>query len=272
VYLDEKDATRAKQMADWTRLDLEHQYHIVRGMESTTKQAVTIKYPRTNSPTTQDACTMALIYIAERSMAATEFLSRGTYEQCISVYNYIGFNRAMAPPFTMQVAAAILLQKIYPQRLYSLVMIDPPFWVKGVLNLFHPFLSESIQQKIQLVNGIPERESVFSSDTVTIDVPDAPKLLRVEGSLTEPVSLDHFLSDVPFFYLYDMVPCTRTITETELQLDAISHTMPDSVGGGGGTGGPSSSLVEQASNLWGNWTSTFSTGTSYAPADSETTK
>lgn len=228
------------------RSDMEKQYHILRGMDNKC-QAVMIKYPRTISGTTEQSYLMAQIYMAERSTATTEFLSRGKYERSVAVYDYIGFDRAMSPPFAMQVVAATQMQRIYPERLQTLVMIEPPFWLKGVLGLLTPFLSESITQRIQLASGMAEREQVFTSTTLSVEPTHATALIRTDGQLSTPVSLDHFLVDLPFFYVYDMLPCTREVTVAELELDKLSHTMPET--------GPS--LAEQASNLWGTWTSPF---------------
>ena len=117
VYLDsEDDETKAKEMAELIRLDMSCQNHILRGRDRD-QQVVMIKYPRTLANTTEEAYVTAQFYMAERSTAATEFATRGKKERSVAVYNYLGFDRSMSPPFTMQVAAATKLQKMFPERL-----------------------------------------------------------------------------------------------------------------------------------------------------------
>jgi CRAL/TRIO domain len=281
VYLNDEDETRARQMARWIRSDMERQYHILRGVDGK-KQAIMIKYPRTsitmsstglaadaaeaNATTTTStnqqrkqqqqnddddddaasAYVMSQIYMAERSTAATEFLTRGRHERSVAVYNYIGFDRSHSPPFAMQVSAATRMQKCFPERLQTLVMVEPPLWLRGVLTMLTPFLSESITERIKWASGEEEREQVFSSEPLSVGVENATPLLRPTGGgkLTEPVSLEHFLVDVPHFYVYDMVPCRREISQRERDLHHLAHTIPP----------PGPTLAEQASNLWGSWT------------------
>jgi CRAL/TRIO domain len=252
VYVDPEDEAKAQEMADLVRQDMERQFHILRGQDRY-GQSVMIKYPRTQSGTTEPSYVMAQIYMAERSTAATEFLTRGTKERSVAVYNYIGFDRSMSPGFSMQVAAATQLQQLYPERLQTLVFVEPPFWLKGLLGLLSPFLSESITERIQWSSEPQERETIFSkllgpnSEEYTIP------LLRKNGKLIDPVSLDHFLVDSPFFGTYDSWKCQRECTDEELQLHQLACTDKED-----GNSSATPSLSKQASSLWGSLSSSFS--------------
>lgn len=55
----------------------------------------------------------------------------------------------------------------------------------------------------------------------------ATPLLLSAGKLDTPVSLDHFLEDVPFYCLYDDVKCERSIEVEEQKLHQVSVTPPE---------------------------------------------
>jgi hypothetical protein len=248
-------------MAKLVKFDMGQQFHVLRGHDKY-KQSVVIKYPRTKGDTTQESYVTAQLYMAERSVAATEFSSRSLRERSVAVYNYVGFDRSKSPAFPMQVAAATQLQTMYPERLETLVFVEPPFWLKGILQLLSPFLSDTITKRILWATGRDEREATFGKLLDNDD--DATILFRKNGKLTSPVSLDHFLIDVPFFAVYDSVPCKRECTEEEIKLDSLAHQDPQKV----------ESLANQASSLWGSLNSSlvssFGGGTSSSEEETAT--
>ena len=61
-----------------------------------------------------------------------------------------------------------------------------------------------------------EKEEVFGQ---MIDAEHATPLLLKDGQLKTPVSLGHFLEDVPFYALYDDVKCERPIEPEEKELN-----------------------------------------------------
>jgi hypothetical protein len=149
----EEDEKRSQEIASLVESDLKRQYVVMRGQDRENR-SVMIKFPRTKTGTTEDSYVMAQIYMAERSIAVTELLSLGTEERSLAVYDYNNFDSSNAPPFTIQTAAATLLQRIFPERLETLVMVEPPFWLRGVLSLLNPFLSGSITERIKLASGV----------------------------------------------------------------------------------------------------------------------
>jgi hypothetical protein len=239
----------ARKMADLVRQDMEKQFHILRGNDQY-GQSVMIKYPRTKPDTTESSYVMAQIYMAERSTAVTEFMTRATRERSVAVFSYVGFDRSLSPGFTMQVAAATKLQQLYPERLETLVFVEPPFWLQGVLSLLHPFLSESITKRLVWATGSEEREKIFSSLLGPENNNHAIPLMRKHGLLKSPVSLEHFLVHVPFVGTYDSLTCEVNVTEEELQLDRTAFPLMD-----GDVG--KQSFSEKVSNFWGTLGTTF---------------
>ena len=142
------------------------------------------------------------------------------------------------------VSFAFLLTRLF---LKTLVMVEPPFWLRGVLSLLGPFLADSITERIKMATGMDERHAVFS-EQIKLSTDQATALMRKDGLLTNPVSLDHFLIDLPFCYVYDNVPCKRDVTPEEEQLHKVAHTLPDE--------GPT--IATQASSLWSSVASSFS--------------
>lgn len=251
-YEDPEDETRALDMADLVRSDMERQFHILRGQDKF-GQSIMIKYPRTKGGTTESSYVMAQIYVAERSTAATEYLTRGQRERSIAVYNYLGFDRSTSPGFTMQVAAATQVQQLYPERLQTLVFVEPPFWLQGILSMLKPFLSETVTERIQWATGQEQRSSIFLNVLGPDKEKSAIPLLHEDGKLTSAVSLDHFLIDTPFFGSYDSVPCSRQPTAEEVELNQISCTPgPDA-----GKNDLESTLSDKASALWGSFSNGF---------------
>lgn len=251
-YENPEDAPRALQMADLVRSDMERQFHIVRGQDKF-GQSIMIKYPRTKGGTIEDSYVMAQIYVAERSTAATEFLTRGQRERSIAVYNYLGFDRSTSPGFTMQVAAATQVQQLYPERLQTLVFVEPPFWLQGILSMLKPFLSETVTERIQWATGQEQRSSIFLNILGPHNEDGAIPLLHKDGKLESAVSLDHFLIDTPFFGSYDSVPCSKKPTVEEVELHRIACTPTPAED----KNDVESSLSDKASSLWGSFSNGF---------------
>jgi hypothetical protein len=139
-------------MAALVEEDLKKQLVIMRG-KGHGNRATMIKLARLQEGTTEKGYVLAQIYTADRSTAATEFLSMGREERSYAVMDYNGFGSKNAPPFQAQVTAATLLQKLFPERLQTLVMVEPPFWIRTVLTMLAPFLSDGITARIKHVTG-----------------------------------------------------------------------------------------------------------------------
>jgi hypothetical protein len=148
-----EDVERANEMAELIRADMARQYNVMRGHDKDNR-TVMIKFPRVKSGATEESYILTQLYMAERSTAATEFCSLGTQERSVAIYDYNGFDSNNAPPFQMQLNAATLLQKTFPERLGLVVMVEPPFWLRGLFSMISPFLSSSITERIKWASGV----------------------------------------------------------------------------------------------------------------------
>ena len=83
MYLSQDEEDKAKEMAELIRSDLNKQYHILRGQDDCGR-CVMIKYPRTIGGATEESYVLSQIYMAERSTAVTEFLTRGRHERSVA--------------------------------------------------------------------------------------------------------------------------------------------------------------------------------------------
>lgn len=127
---------------------------VVRGMDRDSR-AVAIKMPRTSSETNEEAFITAQLYIAERAIAATEILSEGIEEKVVAVFEFGDYSSSNAPPFRVMRAMAQILQRNYPERLSHLCILDPPFFMRTVYTLIHPFLRPDTKEKvIMLSDGV----------------------------------------------------------------------------------------------------------------------
>ena len=140
-------------MADLVRADMSRQYTVMRGHDQHNR-TIMFKFPRVKTGTMEDSYILSQVYMAERSTAATEFCSLGTQERSLAVYDFNGFESSNAPPFQMQLNAATLLQKTFPERLGMVVMIEPPFWLRTLFNMISPFLSTTISERIKWASGM----------------------------------------------------------------------------------------------------------------------
>ena len=93
------------------------------------------------------------LYIAERANACTEFMSRGRHEKIVAVFDFSTYKSAHAPPIKWQLSAIRKIQHMYPERLYKLILLEPPLWVRAVYHTLRGFLPTTTQGKIQLVNN-----------------------------------------------------------------------------------------------------------------------
>jgi hypothetical protein len=160
--IDEQYEQRAREMAALVEEDLRKQIVIMRG-KGHGNRATMIKLARLQEGTAEEGYVLSQIYTADRSTAATEFLSMGREERSYAVMDFNGFDSKNAPPFQAQVTAATLLQQLYPERLQTLVMVEPPFWLRTLLTMLGPFLSAGITARIKHATGEVRERKVLCS-------------------------------------------------------------------------------------------------------------
>jgi hypothetical protein len=184
--------------------ELKKQTMVVRGHDRDSR-AILFKGCRTESKTSEKAYTLAQIYLAERTIAATELLSKGKREKLLLVFDFQAYVSAHSPPFGVLRDSIKLVQLLYPDRVKHIFILDPPFWMRGVYTVLYPFIAIKTREKISLVSGNEQKESLLSE---YIDPQQAMPFMLSDGQLTSEIDVDHFLNRVPFHLLYDDVPVT----------------------------------------------------------------
>ena len=131
-----------------------------------------------------EAYLLAQLYVAERAIAVSEYhnntrhhdddddddsslLSKTTKKkknQKITVlFSFQSYSSSNAPALSTLTKSTVLLQQLYPERLQSLCILDPPFWMRATYNLIYPFLSEAVCSKVKLVSGSDAIEAMLTS-------------------------------------------------------------------------------------------------------------
>ena len=128
------------------------QQFFVRGQDQSSR-AVVVKMDRQSPETNQEAYALMQLYVAERGIACTEFLSKGTQEKVVAVMDYQNYSSSNAPPIMTMKDSLSRLQTNYPERLKTAIITEPPFWMRGIYNLLYPLLSEDTRQKVQMAYG-----------------------------------------------------------------------------------------------------------------------
>jgi hypothetical protein len=200
VEYDDTDdsASKAMQFRAAIESDLRKQAAFIRGSDKD-GHALLISRARLEPGTDDEEFVLAQIYLMERAIACTEFLTKGKLGKIVVVFDFGDFSASLSPSWSALKVITTILQHHYPERLYKLFVIDAPFWMRTTWNLLKPFVHEETQQKWVVGN---ESKEIFS-DLVSDE--NAMPFVVPSGKLSEPVDQKRFLEDVPFCYRYDDV-------------------------------------------------------------------
>ena len=196
---DEKDAELVEKLKTQIRSDIKKQHCYVRGKDKE-GHSLLIVHSRTDKHTVDEEFVTMLVYIMERAIACTEFLSRGRKEKLLVVLDFATFKSSLSPPMSGIKPLASILQSKYSERLKNLVIIDPPFWMRTMYGLIKPFLDPVTKAKFIVASGAKKKLEVIST---YINPEDAMPFMHPDGKLTGEVDLEQFLQKVPFHSLYD---------------------------------------------------------------------
>lgn len=159
--------------------------------DSPSRSAMVYKPPR-RSPTDareNEAYVMTQIYTAERAMACTQYLQGLMYEKrnhpddddtteeeeeeeeqqqqqrhhfdphhaesgkLLVLFSFDGYQSNQSVTTTAMKTTSTVLQRLYPERLYRLIMLEPAFWMRALMTLMYPLLSTDTTNKLRLVTG-----------------------------------------------------------------------------------------------------------------------
>lgn len=128
------------------------QVFVVRGADRESR-ALAIKMKRTSPGTMREAFLTTQLYVVDRAIACTEYLSRGVNEQIVAVMDFDGYSSSTAPPLLTLKETVTCLQDIYPERLKTAIITEPTFWMRGLYNVLYPLMSDDTRGKIQMAYG-----------------------------------------------------------------------------------------------------------------------
>ena len=132
--------------------DMKSQPVIMKGHDKD-RRAAMLKGSRLAAGGTEDEYLTSQLYVAERANACAEFVSKGLQEKMVAVFDFSTYQSGNSPPLKWQLSAIRTIQNLYPERLHMLILLEPPFWMRGVYRSIRPFLPTATQQKIQLVKN-----------------------------------------------------------------------------------------------------------------------
>jgi len=194
----EKDDDLAQKCRTLICDDLKRQPMVVRGVDDQNR-VIVYKPPRMSSgDTSGEAFLMTQLYTAERAMATNEFTSKGKEEKLTVVFNFLNYSRKNAPPTSIMITMLKVLQRCYPERLGVLIIVNPPFWLRGAYNAVWPFLSKATAEKLRMPTSQKAADEEFRK------IVSGNKELEVMLSNGEICSVD--LTDYtqqPFYSQFD---------------------------------------------------------------------
>jgi hypothetical protein len=190
----EDDAMRMEKMASHIKDDLGRQKGYVHGHDKEGRAVLVIR-SRQVAVADDEAFVLSVLYSMERAIASTEYYTGGVQEKIIVVLDFGQFSSSLSPSMSAVQTVAKILQNRYTERLFKMVIIDPPFWMRTMYLMIKPFLDPVTTAKFILAAGDRAKHSAVS---VLIDTDQAMSFMLPEGKLCNDVDMDHFLYRTPF--------------------------------------------------------------------------
>lgn len=188
------DQEQADKIRKEVKSDLFKQKVYVRGIDKQGR-ALMIMHSREHEGTIDEEFIVAQIYMMERAIACTEFISAGAEEKITVVFELYTFKSSLAPSWGAIKQMASILQNCYSERLKGLIIIDPPLWARTMYGLLKPFLDPVTRAKFLVATGDKKKLQIVGE---AISEDQAMPFLLPSGKLTDEVDMDRFLEVVPF--------------------------------------------------------------------------
>jgi len=132
------------------------------------------------------------LYMVERALAATEANSMGCQDMMVVFLDAGCFQSKCAPSRTILKELISILQNHYPQRLKTLLVLDPPLWLRSMYAVLSPALDKRTRQKFQMAKGKKAKRRVFGEI-----------VKEEESDMEDELDLRQYTSEVPFHCSYD---------------------------------------------------------------------
>lgn len=196
-YKNEEDAKLAKRYRDLISKELTVQPMLVK--TGATGRGVLNMGARCSSETDEEGYILAVIYMIERVVAVTESLSEGSETQMDVVIDASCLKSKYCPSRSTLKTVIKILQDQYPQRLNTLIVLDPPFWLSTFWSVLSVFVDQRTRNKLQLARGTKAKKSILG------DVLQFP-------SSTEEDAIE-FVATVPFEATSDLQRSCRILSQ-----------------------------------------------------------
>lgn len=193
--------------------ELDKQMMAVVGVDEESR-AIVFKGTRTNSSTDVRGYFIVQVYVAERAMALTEVASRGRQDRLYCIFDFADYSSQHAPPTLALRGALVDLQAMYKERLYQLVVLDPPFFLNLIYNVISPFLDPVTRKKIKMASGQAERSGVVHGSPVRERA--LSFLLLDTDEYDYGVQVETFLHEISFHEYYDLSATFADVHEAGL--------------------------------------------------------
>ncbi|GKY93174.1 hypothetical protein MPSEU_000285400 [Mayamaea pseudoterrestris] len=198
-YENDEDSKEAERIRDTILNELKRQPVYARGTDKEGR-AILIVGSRTEGVENDEDFIMTQLYNVERAIAASEYTSNGLQEMICVVFDFADLKHSMAPSISLVKDLVGELEACYCDRLDTLFIVDPPFWMRTIWGAVKPFLHPDTQKKIIMAKGDKEKSATVGE---LVEEDQAMPFLLPEGELSEEVSVERFTKDIPFYCLYE---------------------------------------------------------------------
>jgi hypothetical protein len=191
---DEGDRAYVEDLRSSIRDDLGREKGYVHGHDKEGR-ALLIVRSREIVAADEEAFVKAILFLMERAIASTESYTAATQEKILVVLDFAQFSSSLSPSLTTAKTVAKILQRRYTERLFRLIVIDPPFWMRTMYSLVKPFLTPITMTKFFLITGDVQKHETLSG---FIEGDQAMPFMLPEGQLPAEVDLEKYLTQTPF--------------------------------------------------------------------------
>lgn len=173
--------------------ELSRQPNVIGGFDRQGR-CITIRWDRNYPGYEPEGYFLGMIYVVERSIAATEIRSRGKQEKMTALLDMGKYDSSNSIPTNVYRGHGRILQRYYPERLATFYMFDPPFWLRLMFGLIAPFLDPVTRKKIVLISGSAKHEILDN----LVDTEKCLPVLKEDGKIVSDVTTTQFITEVPF--------------------------------------------------------------------------
>lgn len=140
----------------------------------------------------REAILYSASYMLEKAIACSERRSQGRQSRVSVVLDFRGANmrnKNQTLPISIALELAELMKDHYPDRLWTITMIDAPFLARFAWPIFRPFVNHIVQGGVKFVTGRKQIQKTFG-----------PKMLHFDRASN--LDMDKFFQ-LPFDHAYE---------------------------------------------------------------------